>query len=373
MTERDRLLAVYRGEVPDRVPFFLDLSHWFYHRFQLPFDLSTPVYEPELDLLAYHKKVGAGFAIPNRISYVDSVYPPEVRSQVTKEITPHGPELTWSLETPIGAIHRKRLWQQVSYSWNISEWGIRTEQDLRVLGYAMSRLQFRPAWDRYQRMLAAAGDLGVLYMPLPYSAMGHLLSYWMGVERTIFAAADSPGVLAEVVSEINLNLLGLIDLLCAGPAEVIVLGDNFSSDVQSPRFFRRWSADFYGEVFRRLRAAGKRSAVHVDGKLSGLLGEFARLGADCIDAVTPAPMGDLTPAQCRAEAGPDLILSGGVPPPLWVEPSTDDDFRRSVLAWLEIRKLSPRLVAAAGDQVPPCTPEHRIEMMRELVETHGRY
>jgi hypothetical protein len=373
MTERDRLLAVYRGETPDRVPFFLDLSHWFYHRFQLPFDLSTPVYEPEHELLAYHKKIGAGFAIPNRISYLDSIYPPEVISGVTKQITPQGTELTWTLETPLGTIRRKRLWQPVSYSWSISEWGVRTERDLRVLGYALSRLEFRPAWDRYHRMREAAGDLGVPYLSLSYSAMGHLLSYWMGVERTIFAAADMPAVLTEVISEINSNLLRAVDLLCTGPAEVVLLGDNFSSDVQPPRFFRRWSAGFYREAFDRLHAAGKRCAVHVDGRLSGLLGEFARLGADCIDAVTPAPMGDLTPAECRAQAGPDLILSGGVPPPLWVEPATDDDFRRAVLAWLEIRKLSPRLVAAAGDQVPPGAPAHRIGMMRELVETHGRY
>ncbi|MEN6537908.1 MAG: uroporphyrinogen decarboxylase family protein [Bryobacteraceae bacterium] len=373
MTERERLLAVYRGEVPDRVPFFLDLSHWFYEREKLPFDLSVAVLEPEHELLAYHSKVGAGFYIPNRISYFDAVYPSDVTATVTKEMTPRGPELTWRLETPIGAIQRKRLWQTISYSWNISEWGVRTEQDLRVLAYAMSRLEFRPAWDRYYRMQEAAGDLGVPYVSLGYSGMGHLLHYWMGVEQTIFAAADMPEVIADVVTGINANLLKCIDLLCTGPGEVVLMGDNFSCDVQPPRFIRRWSAEFYREAFRRLRRAGKYSVVHIDGRLSGLLREFAALGVDAIDAVTPAPMGDLTPRQCREEAGPSLILSGGVPPSVWIEPSTDDDFRRAVLDWLEIRKSSPRLVAAAGDQVPPGTPEHRIRMMRDLVETHGRY
>ena len=151
------------------------------------------------------------------------------------------------------------------------------------------------------------------------------------------------------------------------------MGDNFSSDIQSPRFFRRWSAPFYQEAFRRIRAAGKFSAVHVDGRLRGLLREFSQIGASCIDAVTPTPSGDLTPEQCRAEAGPDLILSGGVPPGVWLESCTDDEFRKSVLDWLEIRKASPRLIAAAGDQVPPGALEHRIEMMRELVEKYGSY
>ena len=39
MTPRERILAVYRGETPDVVPFMLDLSHWFYHKHQMPVDL----------------------------------------------------------------------------------------------------------------------------------------------------------------------------------------------------------------------------------------------------------------------------------------------------------------------------------------------
>jgi uroporphyrinogen-III decarboxylase len=182
-----------------------------------------------------------------------------------------------------------------------------------------------------------------------------------------------PGVLAEVMEEINANLLNLVDLVCQSPAEIVLLGDNFSSDIQSPRFLQQWSARFYRETFRRLHAAGKYAAVHVDGRMRGLLGAFASMGADCIDAVTPAPMGDLTARECREEAGNDLILSGGVPPSVWIEPASDDDFRRSVLDWLDLRARSPRLIAAAGDQVPPGAPEHRIRMMRELVDEFGRY
>ena len=35
MTPRERILAVYNGEKPDRVPYMLDLSHYYLHKFQL--------------------------------------------------------------------------------------------------------------------------------------------------------------------------------------------------------------------------------------------------------------------------------------------------------------------------------------------------
>lgn len=372
MTERERLLAVFRGDTPDRVPFFLDLSHWFYQKNRVPFDLSQALMEPDWPLLDYHRKAGAGFYAPNLISFYDASYPPDVHATTTKQETEYGPEITWRIETPVGAIERRRRWEEESYSWSISHWGVSTVEELRVLAYALSRLRFRPAFHRYDEWKRAVGDLGVLYLPLGYSAIGHILSYWAGVERTIYLAADAPAEFEACVSAINHNLLGCVDVLCKSPAEVIFLGDNFSSDIQSPRFFQRWSAPFYRETVRRIRQAGKFSAVHVDGRLSGLLGAFAEVGVDCIDAVTPAPMGDLTPEECREQAGPQLILSGGVPPPAWIEPASDDDFRDAVHDWLAIRSQSPRLVAAAGDQVPPGALEHRIAIMREMVE-QARY
>jgi uroporphyrinogen-III decarboxylase len=100
---------------------------------------------------------------------------------------------------------------------------------------------------------------------------------------------------------------------------------------------------------------------------------FRDIGADCADAVTPAPMGDLSPAQCRAEAGPDFILSGGVSPDLWMPQTPMDAFEAKVRQWLELKHVSPRLIANVGDQVPPHADEQRITIMRDLVEQYGRY
>ena len=148
--------------------------------------------------------------------------------------------------------------------------------------------------------------------------MGYLLNYWMGIERTMFATVDWPAALHETVDAVNANILELVDLLATSPAEIVILGDNFSSDVQPPAFFDTWSRPFYEEAARRLHAAGKHVAVHIDGRLRGAIRMIRDAGADCGDAITPTPMGDLTPAECRAEAGPDFILSGGVSPDLWL-------------------------------------------------------
>ena len=90
--------------------------------------------------------------------------------------------------------------------------------------------------------------------------------------------------------------------------------------------------------------------------------------------VTPAPMGDLRPPrQCREEAGPDLILSGGVPPSVWIEPATDEDFRTGCRELAGDSQAEFEADSGGGRPGPPKTPEHRIEMMHDLVERTGYY
>jgi hypothetical protein len=373
MTHRERIMAVFRGETPDVVPYMLDLSHWFYHKNRLPWDLTTVYEKPETALIDYHKRAGVGFYMPNLASFYSAEYGAAVRSSVSRGERNGAPEITWRLETPLGAIERRRVWEDASYSWAISSWGIQDERGLRILAQALRSRTYAPRWDNYRAWKDYVGDAGVVYLLTGYSAIGHIMHYWMGVEGAIFAAADWPGTMREVVDEINANNLDLVDLVAGSPAEIICLGDNFSGDVQPPRFFNLWSRDYYAEAIRRLHAAGKYVAVHIDGRLRGALGMIRDAGADGADAVTPAPLGDLSPAACRAEAGSRFILSGGVPPNLWLPDVPLDAFRRSVLDWLDLKRSSPRLIASAGDQVPPGADEARIAVMGELVDRFGRY
>ncbi|MFA6241849.1 MAG: uroporphyrinogen decarboxylase family protein [Candidatus Hydrogenedentales bacterium] len=371
MTHRERILSVYRGETPDVVPFMLDLSHWFYHKHGMPWDLSRVYEQPEVELIEYHKKMGVGFYLPNLASFIDVKYGEDVCATVTK--SQDGLEITWQFDTPLGCISRTRRWNEQTYAWGIREWGIATERDLNVLAYALGSRVYTPRWNRYRAWVECVGDAGVVYAVFAYSGMGHLLNSWMGIENTVYAAADRPEGLCEVIDRINANNLECMDLLAHSPAEVVLVGDNFSSDIQSPDFFDTWSKPYYAELIRRLHAGGKHVAVHIDGRLTGLLDVFGRLGADCADAVTPSTGGGLTPEQCRQEAGTKLILSSGVPPNLWLPDVPLDDFKRAVMQWLDLKKYGPRLIANAGDQVPPNADEDRIQIMRDMVEGHGRY
>jgi hypothetical protein len=99
-----------------------------------------------------------------------------------------------------------------------------------------------------------------------------------------------------------------------------------------------------------------------------LLKTVADCGVDGADAVTPAPWGDLTPLQCRDEAGDKLVLSGGVPPDAFHAGVPLSVFDQRVEAWLELRKRSPALIVAPGDQLPPDGEIDRVARMAQIAD-----
>ena len=373
MTIRERMKAVYVGKQPDQVPYILDLSHYYYDKYKKPWLLLNSYVEPEREMIDFHRQHGAGFFVPNQMKLYDLHYDDGVKSDAWIEKVNGNPETHWRFETPLGAIERIRVWSEQSYSWPIKKYGVETEEDIRILAYAMGARRFTPAPGLYSAWEDYVGDDGMTYLSLGLSAMGYLMHYWMGLENTVFACYEWNETVHDAIDRINASNLDCLKMLMGYSGYVVIIGDNFSTDCQPPDFFAEWSAKFYRQAADIIHDNGKKLAVHIDGQLGGSIKMIKDIGADIIDAVTPKPMFDLTPQECRDEAGDGLILSGGVPPTLWLPDVPVAKFEQSVMEWLELKHRSPALIASAGDQAPPRLDEKRIGIMRRLIDEHGRY
>jgi len=369
MTPRERVRAVYEGKTPDRVPLMLDLSHWYKKNHHVFFDLNgfTQV-EPQL--ISLHKCSGAVLYIEAGNHFEIYFEDETVQSRTW---TDEKGIFHTQIATPLGSISEERVFNRESYSYHIRKWLVNDLKDLAILEYALKRRKCRPRFDRYRAWADAAGELGFIYTFLSYSGLGFLISRYMGVENTIMAIYDYQVEIAKFIQTVNETNLKILDEIITGPFEVLIVGDNHDSSVQSPPLFKRYTFDYYQEIATRLHRHGKYLAVHVDGEMKGLLKLMAECGVDCIDAATPAPMFSLTPEQARREAGDKMILSGGIPANVFGSTGTDTEFVETVKRWLDTRRLSYRLILAAGDQVPIDASWQRIAILEELVEQYGQY
>lgn len=366
MTPKERIEAVYRDTRPDAVPWFADLSNWFVAEKKIKFIPAGSFYISNEEI-EFHKKLGVG-AYLNMGAFWKGKYCDET----VKEIVKADDDLfTWTIETPIGTIEEQRRWSPVSFSWDITKRMLKTTEDMAVLRYAFERKYFDPDYERYYTMEEKLGDYGFIYAATGYCGIGFFISRFMGVANTYYALADQKEEVVKTFDVINAMRLRELEVMCDSPCTVIFFSDNLSTGTIPPHYFRTYGADFYTEMAEMAHTKGKFLSVHVDGTMNGLLPLLEECGVDGVDAITPAPMGDLTPAEIREQAG-NMVICGGIPATIWLS-GDDDIFEDCVKEWLELKEQSHRLILAPGDQVPPGTRIERIRRVRELNEQFGTY
>jgi hypothetical protein len=367
MTERERLIKVLKGEKPDRVPWFADLSHWYWAENGRQWNLFVN-HGTKQEIIDLHKEVKAGWYIG-----ADSLHEEYYDDGVVREREMINDTAVESFKTSIGTISMLRVWNPVSFSWDIKKLMVENIYDLKVLLYATERRKFRPKYENWRNVEEIGNEVGLGFPNLAYTGLGSLISYYMGIENTIFAIYDEPELVRKYIDTFNEKHIELVDIYCKSPALHLLFTDNLTSNTQTPLLFRKYSFSHYKNIANRLHKAGKTVSAHLDGMLNNIIGIVAEAGIDVADACTPKPTGDLIPSEIRKQAGNNMILMGGVSPSMWLPQTNEKEFITHVKEWLDIRKVSSRLIQSAGDQVPPGTKLQRIKLVYDIVEEYGRY
>ena len=362
MTPKDRVKAVYEGKIPDQVPLMLDISHWYKKNYNVFFDLNgfTKVDQQLVDL---HKKCGAVQYVETG-SHIEIIY--EDETVQTKTWTDDGGVYFTKITTPLGTISEERVFSRESYSYHIRKWLIRNIQDLAVLEYAMKRRKVRPRFDRYLAWADAAGDLGFIYTALPYSGLGFLISRYMGVENTILAMYDYPAEFQRFINAVNETNLHILDTIINEPFDVLIVGDNHDSSVQSPDMFRKYTFDYYQEIARRVHKHGKYLAVHVDGEMHTLMDIYSQTKTDIAEGFTPAPMTRVSFKQAIDQWTDKVIIWGGIPASLLSKDVPETEFDNFISDLLAEGKRYP-FVLSMGDNTPIDADIRRLEGISERV------
>lgn len=370
MTPRERLLAAYRGQPTDAVASLADLSYWHAGngggKF-IPGKTDGANHDKVATLLALHRQTGAAIHL-NLGSFYREIHGAQVRveSGIKGEYYFH------RFETPVGSVEERREWSNASFSWPIVHHMVQSVADLRVIRFVFDHIGYEANWELFHAVDTMVGDIGLPLVQVPYTGMGFLMSRYAGVEQTVMFSIDEPDELQATLDSINTAHLKVCRLMAEGPSQVLFHSDNLSADVQSPPWFERYSAPHFRRMAAIAHAHDKPIITHIDGRLRGLLRATRDCGIDGADAVTPAPWGDISPAACRAEAGPRYLISGGVPPGSFNPQIPLALFDAQVEEWLALRHASSALIIAPGDQLPPDGDLTRVTRMIEAAHA-ARY
>ena len=209
---------------------------------------------------------------------------------------------------------------------------------------------------------------------LPKSPLMQMVALDAGIMAVVEMMSVDMDLLAQTIAVVKESHDRAARIAVDSPAEVLMIPENLSSEVVGPTLFERFMRPYQTQWAAAIRAAGKFSCIHLDGTLKGLLRQECTVGLTFIEAMTPAPAGDLAVENWALYRGDtQTIFWGGIPGVYFTPHVSDAEFDRQVRHVLAVMRQEPRYVLGVADQVPPIGLESRVRRVRELVDECGAH
>ena len=290
MTSRERVLAAFDHEEPDRVPRWCGASPEFIAKAKR--QLALPDTEALFVRLGDDfRRVFARYAGPDEFGPTAKLQPgASYRSAFGVER--HGYGYGQPLSQPLA---HASLQEVHEYPWPHPEWMDVSQIRAEAL-----------AWNRQYAILG--GD---------WSPFWHDAIDLLGMETLFLKMYDEPELVDAVFSHIVDYYAGVSERIFAAVGDAIdifFIGNDFGGQtgpLMGDAMFRRFFFPHLRRLCRLGRDHGKKVMLHCCGSYAPLMPALIEAGVDAVQALQPVTP-DMQPAALKARFGAHLLLNGGV-------------------------------------------------------------
>ncbi len=319
MTLHQRIVAVLRGEMADRVPFTCKMPQPPRGEIERQLRNEGLAIIGEGELLNIDAGgLGTGSAIRPHVEVV------------RRESWDHGRLLVReTLRTPVGEVHQTWRGGGAYGTSRLLEYPVKQPEDYAVVEYIIRDEVYHPTYDnvddsrcpdKFVAQAQIVGDDGFVFggwmAPSPLMVM---LWYLLGIEQFAIDIREHPKLFQGLYEVLFERQREQYRLAANSPALVVHMAENMTSDMVSPQLFRDYCLPCYDEFASCLHAQGKLLAVHMDGRMKAIAEAVADSQIDIIEGFSPVPDGDLELAEAR-RLWRDKIIWMNFPSPVHLLP-----------------------------------------------------
>ncbi len=392
MNPKENILSLFRGDQPDQIVWQPRIENWYnvnHAHGTLPPKYSgkslmevydelgcsprpylIPYPSPE-DLRSEATDKWKGFApqdVPPVIKAdLDSTLDGEIEVTGTGS---RGDKIIERWYTPKGNLTRKWMISEDSISQRVSEYPIKSLEDLDILEYILTHQEWEFDYDAYREAEKQIGDRAAIAAISPRAPFIQYIMFYLNYEDAIILLhkhRDRIESFLELAEEADRKAFEVIK---DSPVDVVCLPTNLDGQLVSPPLFEEFILPHYLEYGSILKEAGKYVYAHWDGRVKPLLPFARQTGLHGIEALTPVPQGDMTIEEIDEALGDEMILLDGVPANYFLPYQYDEELLiRETKRILD--NLSPNIILGISDEIPADGDINRVKIVSEIVEQYN--
>jgi len=347
MTPQERLLAVFNGEEPDKIPVCVYASMLV----QYPGGWYRRLKERGLGIIR-----PAGFYRP--VWALTGGRPNPHLPDVTYSRTDYVDKGVWkcrqTFDTPVGSITSIWMANPIAHVASIDtpeEYFVKQPSDWRVVNYIIKGIvdALAPSYRSFKRGEDEIGEDGLAIIFTGYTSWQRAWIEMAGPERAVIDFYQQSEEVQEYVDLHRQWHTRLAEFAAASPAKVVDIGENIS-DMTSPRYFKEYCNPIYEIYSKQLKGTGKPLGVHMDGRLSSMKKEIAGSPLNFIESFSVPPTGDVSLSEVKKEWPDKMILMNTANHLSWAEP---DEVRKGYEAIADEWGSKKGLILELSEQLPP--------------------
>ncbi|MGQ9632402.1 MAG: hypothetical protein ACUVXI_19120 [bacterium] len=361
MTRRELNLAIFEGTA-EGVLWQPRLETWIRHHMERG---TLPEHFRGMSNLEIYDALGCSI----RYAASAGIDQFEIRDDMVRIEEQHPNHTVVRVRTPVGEIRTvyRDIWENGRrVNHRIEEFPVKTVEDLRVATDLVERQQFRANPDAFDRAARAVGHRAEPTIFLASSGFTELIKNWCGLLNTYYLLYDHPAEVEAYLEACDRRDDRMIDEALKLPCRIFNLGDHATNEFTPPPILKKYMIPRWQRIADRLHSEGRFVHTHWDGNSRLMLPFLRETRLDGVEALTPAPMGDMTLEQIKEAVGDRMVVLDLLPAIDFLPNRPTDELLE--FARRAIDMFAPKLILGISDEISQVGQIEKVEAVSELVD-----
>lgn len=247
----------------------------------------------------------------------------------------------------------------------IVEFPVKTVEDLRIITYMIKHLNAAAIPELFQEAAERIGSRAEPTVFLTSTGFTELIKTHAGLLNTFYLLNDHPMEFEEYIESCNERDMRIAKEALKLPCRIFNLGDHVTNEFTPPPILKKYIIPRWKKISKLMTEHNRFVHSHWDGNARLILPYLKESGLHGVEALTPAPMCDMTLEEIK-EATDGMVVLDLIPAifflPLFPV--------KEVLSFTEkvIEMFMPRLILGVSDEISPAGEIERIEIIAELID-----